>query len=156
MMKEGGVILVEGAIIEREGCSAEFFDKRPYLGDDSNWWVPTRECLRQWVECSCFAIDREFGEFGAETNNPRMTLLAQAVRQADPYSFRPDADLAEYDLNVYPRGKAEMPAATPAPPAGLTAATPGRTLIPHPAEDAIPAQAGARRWLRWLARQTRD
>ena len=52
-MKDGGIILVEGAVVDgRPEASARFYYHEMLGEDASNWWVPTRPCLRQWIECS--------------------------------------------------------------------------------------------------------
>jgi tRNA (mo5U34)-methyltransferase len=56
LLKPGGQILVEGAILEEPGCFAKFYYRDLFCGDRSNWWVPTVDCLKQWVECSFFQI----------------------------------------------------------------------------------------------------
>jgi tRNA (mo5U34)-methyltransferase len=78
VMRLGGTVLVEGAIDDSPGCFASFYHYKDWLGDGSNWWVPTIECLQQWVACSGFRIDREFEPWGYP-NNPRHTMLAAAV-----------------------------------------------------------------------------
>jgi tRNA (mo5U34)-methyltransferase len=78
VMRPGGTVLVEGAIDDSPGCYASFYHQESYLGDGSNWWVPTVECLRQWVACSGFRLLREFPRWGYP-RNPRHTMLATAV-----------------------------------------------------------------------------
>jgi tRNA (mo5U34)-methyltransferase len=78
VMRLGGTVLVEGAIDDSPGCYASFYHYKDWLGDGSNWWVPTVECLQQWVTCSGFRIEREFEPWGYPTN-PRHTMLATAV-----------------------------------------------------------------------------
>jgi tRNA (mo5U34)-methyltransferase len=84
VMKEGGLIIVEGAVIDAElpwpglsgrlrrllpdqrpaakgdDCYARFYYRNTYAGDDSNWWVPTVPCLLQWVECNFFAVEKQY------------------------------------------------------------------------------------------------
>jgi tRNA (mo5U34)-methyltransferase len=103
VMKEGATLIVEGAVVEDAGCSARFFYREPYLGDLSNWWVPTVDCLRQWVECGFFEGVEEFGFWDAGGHNLRYTLTARAVRRADPLYIRPPEELGGYDLNAYPQ-----------------------------------------------------
>lgn len=103
VMKDGGTIIVEGAAIDSEDCHARFSYREPYLGDHSNWWIPTVGCLREWVECSFLAVEHELGVWDTGHGNPRCTLIARAVSRADAYYIRPDAELADFDLNVYPR-----------------------------------------------------
>jgi tRNA (mo5U34)-methyltransferase len=62
VMKDDGIIIVEGAVVEGpQEASARFYYSE-LLGDDaSNWWVPTLPCLRQWIECSFFEPISEHG-----------------------------------------------------------------------------------------------
>lgn len=101
VMKEGGTMIVEGAAIDAPECYARFYYEETFCRDNSNWWVPTVPCLRQWVACNFFEISREFGWWDPGAN-PRYVLNATAVRRKDPLYLRPDPDLAEYDLNDYP------------------------------------------------------
>ena len=52
VMPPGATLLIEGAIDDSPGCYASFYHYRDWLGDASNWWVPTAECLREWVAWS--------------------------------------------------------------------------------------------------------
>jgi tRNA (mo5U34)-methyltransferase len=83
VMKEGGQILVEGAVIDAEppwpglraqlgrlcrrkrpaqaeNSYARFYYHNTYAADDSNWWVPTVPCLLQWVECNFFDVQKQY------------------------------------------------------------------------------------------------
>jgi len=101
VMKEGATIIVEGVILREPGCHARFFYRDVHLNELSNWWVPTIDCLRQWVECSYFELQDEFDFWDAGNNNPRHVLTARAVRRADPlYNRRPEG-LEAFDLNTY-------------------------------------------------------
>ncbi len=106
VMKDGGILLVEGEVLEEEGCLARFFYREPYCGDLSNWWVPTVSCLKQWVESNFFEEVRAFDVWYARAGNlnPRSTMLARSVRRADPLYIRPDETLREYDLSEYREG----------------------------------------------------
>jgi tRNA (mo5U34)-methyltransferase len=101
VMKEGGQIVVEGGVLDGpEGCYAQFFYRDMHMRDASNWWVPTIPCLRQWVECNFFEVEREYDKWSAGENH-RYVLTARAVRRKDPLYFYPDDDLREFDLNDY-------------------------------------------------------
>lgn len=97
VMRDGGEILVEGAVLDLPGCYANFYYKQAYFADYSNWFVPTVECLRQWIECSYFAIEHEYPLAGVATDK-RMTVRACAVRRADPRYIYPDPDLGQFDV----------------------------------------------------------
>lgn len=108
VMADGGRIVVEGAVLDvppappgsppAADCYARYYYLEDYLGDDSNWWVPTVPCLRQWVESSYFDIETEYGYTWRESVNPRYTLTGRAVRRADPVYIRPDPELEMYQL----------------------------------------------------------
>jgi tRNA (mo5U34)-methyltransferase len=103
VMKEGGTLLVEGAVLDQPGCFAKFYYEQPYLTDLSNWWVPTVACLEQWVESSFFEVVARYGLWDAGGGNLRTAMVARAIRRADARYIRPDDDLSDYDLNDYPR-----------------------------------------------------
>lgn len=96
VMKPGGTIIVEGAILEDEGCFAKFYYRKQFCGDSSNWWVPTKQCLREWIECSYFRIKREYAQWG-HLENQRHTVLAYADLRNDVFHSRLDDELKEYD-----------------------------------------------------------
>jgi hypothetical protein len=64
--------------------------------------VPTIPCLRQWVECNFFEIERDYGKWNAGGENMRYVLSARAVCRQDPLYARPEDDLIAFDLNAYP------------------------------------------------------
>jgi tRNA (mo5U34)-methyltransferase len=97
VMKDGGLLLVEGAVLRRRGCSAKFYYRRPFRGDYSNWWVPTRACLRQWVCSSFFEIEKEYKWFPFLYTR-RHALLARAVSKNDPLFIRPPEGLEAYNV----------------------------------------------------------
>ena len=95
VMREGALLLVEGAVLRRRGCFANFYYQNTFRGDRSNWWVPTPECLRQWVTCSFFQVAKEYDRWG-RGDNRRHTLLARAVSREDPLYLRPAEGLEQY------------------------------------------------------------
>jgi tRNA (mo5U34)-methyltransferase len=95
VMAPDATILVEGAVLEEPGCFAKFYYRESYCSDDSNWWLPTVECLRQWIGCSRLDITREYGRWGAP-HNPRHAVLAKAVVGADSLHVYPDERLAQF------------------------------------------------------------
>ena len=91
VMNTGGGIIIEGEVDLSEGCFANFYYKEAYCNDRSNWFVPTIECLRQWVQCSFFDIVYEGKLYGK-----RYVMICKAVRKKDTfYSIRPE-DLEEF------------------------------------------------------------
>ena len=97
VMKDGGLLLLEGAVLRRSGCFAKFYYQDSYDGDRTNWWIPTTECLRQWVRCSLFDIEREYRMWG-RFRKWRHTLIASAVRRADPLYWDTPEELKEFCL----------------------------------------------------------
>jgi tRNA (mo5U34)-methyltransferase len=74
VIKDGGSIVVEGAIVDGPQEASARFYYHELLGEDaSNRWVPTLPCLRQWVECSFFEIISEHGP--AYPSSRAMTLF---------------------------------------------------------------------------------
>lgn len=82
VMKVGGLIIVEGAVVDgAEEASARFY-YHEVLGDDaSNWWVPTVPCLRQWIECSFL---EPIDEYGPVYHSTRSITLFPGKRQIPP------------------------------------------------------------------------
>ena len=62
--------------------------------------MPTIPCLREWIECSFFEIEKEYDKWG-QPINPRYVTTARAVRRKDPYYRYPEEDLKDFDLNDY-------------------------------------------------------
>ncbi|MGE3803079.1 MAG: class I SAM-dependent methyltransferase [Gemmataceae bacterium] len=57
VMRPGGLLLVEGEVLnERRRVAAEFLYRNVLHDDPSNWWLPTIPCLEEWVESSCFEV----------------------------------------------------------------------------------------------------
>jgi tRNA (mo5U34)-methyltransferase len=101
VMKDGACLYVEGAVLNEPGCYAAFHYREPYCGDYSNWWVPTRTCLRQWIESSYFDVDKEYGPWGDSTADIwRTALLAKAVRGPNPFHRLVDELLGEFSAPV--------------------------------------------------------
>jgi len=114
VMKEGGILVVEGAIIDLEAergrkssaggqndCFARFYYRNQFFGDRTNWWVPTVPRLRQWIECNFFEIESEEILHSGSEECRRCTIIARAVRRKDPLYIREDEDLRAFDLNQY-------------------------------------------------------
>jgi tRNA (mo5U34)-methyltransferase len=97
VMKDGGQLVVEGAVLNQPGCYAKFYYRDFIVGDFSNWWIPTPDCLRQWVECSFFDIGREYGPWWAEGEIGRMIVVGSAVRGPNPFYTRVDELLSPFD-----------------------------------------------------------
>jgi tRNA (mo5U34)-methyltransferase len=95
VMKDGGQLLVEGAILNEEGCHAKFFYRDCYFADPSNWWVPTVSCLREWLECSYFEIADE--KTWGDGESWRALMIARAARRRDPSYLFPDELLRDFD-----------------------------------------------------------
>jgi tRNA (mo5U34)-methyltransferase len=105
VLREGGLIVVEGQVIDNPGVYAEFYYNRHFAEDRTNWWVPTIPCLREWVECSFFEIEKgyeqSYGEWHGLKNTGRYIVRAKAVCRKDPNLLVPEEDLKPFDLNDY-------------------------------------------------------
>jgi tRNA (mo5U34)-methyltransferase len=117
VMRPGAILVVEGEVIDDDRANyARFYYHQRYRGDESNWWIPTVACLREWVECSCFAIDSLYNAVRdplsggrAEAlkklitrrvrrrgGRSRCILTARAVCREDPNYCFPDEHLAPF------------------------------------------------------------
>jgi tRNA (mo5U34)-methyltransferase len=105
VMKEGALILDEGQVIDREGVYAEFFYRRWFSNDGSNWWVPTIPCLKEWIESNFFEIEQEYKllymPWGGLDDTGRFIVRARAVRRDDPQLTVPEPELRAFDLHRY-------------------------------------------------------
>jgi tRNA (mo5U34)-methyltransferase len=123
--KTGGTILVEGEAIYGPTAPFARFYYRNWLNKDaSNWWVPTIQCLREWIDCNFFACKREYAidvlrpdwpqlqpvisdkaamdEMLAKISThggeylTRYLVAAEAVAGRDPNYGAPDEDLSRF------------------------------------------------------------
>jgi len=123
----GGVVIVEGPVIDDAGESFATFYYRDTSADDvSNWWVPTVRCLREWIESSYSDIEHQTivpgksrpgqvqrwldrvhrwypGRSLADIRPsvaqvPRCIITARAVCGDDKVHELPDVDLARFNL----------------------------------------------------------
>ena len=108
VMTDDALLVVEGEVLGSDGPTANFYYRDTLGGDTSNWWVPTIECLGQWVESSFFEIVAEHPQpqLFARHHSPghvtgRHLLVARAVRRQDPLWGFADAELRAFDLNNY-------------------------------------------------------
>ncbi len=96
---------VEGQVIDAPEAYARFFYREHYLGDRSNWWIPTIPCLREWVESSFFEIEEEYRQTYFDMplveQTGRVVLRARAVERTDPNIAFPERELERFDLNRY-------------------------------------------------------
>lgn len=95
VMSTGAQVLVEGAILQEDGCHARFYYRDSYCHDNSNWWVPTTHCLREWVECSFFDIEVEY-EAWDPGGNPRACLVGRATHGGNERYSRPPEGLEQF------------------------------------------------------------
>lgn len=122
-----GVMIVEGPLIDNARDSFATFHYQDIFADDvSNWWVPTRRCLREWIESSYFDIEHEtivpararpgrvhsllervrrrYPALGIAdvrpqaASLPRCVISARAVCRNDKIYELPDRDLGRYDV----------------------------------------------------------
>ena len=96
VMKEGAIIIISGQVIPSDEVFAKFYYKQAFAEDDSNWWVPSMPCLREWIECSFFEVLTEH-----ETHPTIRSWTAKAVCKKDPRYYLPDRELKDFDLNAY-------------------------------------------------------
>ena len=123
--RTGGMILVEGEAIYGPADPFARFYYRTWLNKDaSNWWVPTIQCLREWIECNFFASKQEYAfdvlrpdwlealpvirdkgaldEMLAKARAltvvmlTRYAVVAEAVARQDPNYGAPDDELAPF------------------------------------------------------------
>ncbi len=117
VMRPGAILVVEGEVLDDDRASyARFCYHNHHGGDQSNWWVPTIACLREWVECSFFDVRTLYNvardplsaskveavkklvkrRIGWRSGRSRCVLTAQAVCRDDSnYSF-PDEELRQF------------------------------------------------------------
>jgi tRNA (mo5U34)-methyltransferase len=82
VMRDGGIMIVEGAVVDGPGqASARFYYHEVLRDDASNWWVPTVPCLRQWIECSFL---EPVDEYGPVSHSARSITLFPAKRPSQP------------------------------------------------------------------------
>jgi tRNA (mo5U34)-methyltransferase len=127
IMATGGVIIVEGPVVDNtEDSFASFYYHDTFADDVSNWWVPTRRCLREWIESSYFEIEHEtivpartrpgraqrflerlrrrYPSLGvadvrpSPAQSPRCVITARAVCREDKVYELPDFDLARFNV----------------------------------------------------------
>jgi len=123
----GGVIIVEGPVIDNvKDAFAAFYYRETFADDVSNWWVPTLRCLREWIESCYFEIEHEtivpprsqpgraqrflnrlrerYPALGvadvrpAPGQIPRCVITARAVCREDKVYELPDFDLARFNV----------------------------------------------------------
>ena len=111
VLKPAGMIIVEGPVWLANFAWASFHYRDVLNNDKSNWWVPTLECLREWIECNFFEIRTEAVAtpepvaaklrrrlFGGPLSRSRVVLTAQAVTRADCLYSVPDPLLNAFNL----------------------------------------------------------
>jgi tRNA (mo5U34)-methyltransferase len=60
VMAEGGLMLIEGPVLDdSDRVFANFYCRHWLVDDATNWWVPTIPCLREWLDCTFFDIVSE-------------------------------------------------------------------------------------------------
>ncbi len=105
VMRDGGAIVVEGQVIHDDVSFARFFFNQSFSSDQTNWWIPSTACLREWVECSFFDVEWEYAlppvTWDRIDGTARAVLRARAVRRADPRMSAPDLELHAFDQNRY-------------------------------------------------------
>jgi len=83
VIRQGGLLVVSGqAVPDYHRSYADFYYRKSYRNDKSNWWIPTIACLREWCECSDFEIVRELPSSRPTLKSRYKMLLRRFVPQA--------------------------------------------------------------------------
>jgi tRNA (mo5U34)-methyltransferase len=83
VITQGGLLVVSGqAIPDYRRSYADFYYRKTYYHDKSNWWIPTIACLREWCECSHFEIVRELPHARPTLNSRYKMFLRRFAPQA--------------------------------------------------------------------------
>jgi tRNA (mo5U34)-methyltransferase len=127
MLNDGGVIVIEGAVLYNWRKSfATFLYSETSKHDPSNWWVPSIKCLEEWIESSFFrkkstylhtnkTIDRSgwlvyaarriIGRVAPRryilVYHGRAVVVAEAFSGKDPRWLWPDPLFSGVDRNTY-------------------------------------------------------
>jgi len=116
VLNTGGKLIVEGPVYPDEELSFATFHYHDVANSDrSNWWCPSTKCLREWIECSFFNIERTIGKSSQAHGlldrikeagrtlmgkkipyRQRIVIIAEAVTGKDPLYATPDDDLVEF------------------------------------------------------------
>ena len=118
VLKSGGIMIVEGAVIDDlRDCYATFYYHQLFDTDASNWWVPTIRCLQEWIECSFFSLrtlhplsrgnQRLEGSIKESMERllrrrpsfTRIALTAEAIKRRDSKYRYPDEHLRPFDVH---------------------------------------------------------
>jgi hypothetical protein len=72
---------VESEVVHSYRSYAEFYFQKDFANSPSNWFIPSAQCLREWVECTFFKIEHEFyePEQGPEGTYGRHLIVATAL-----------------------------------------------------------------------------
>jgi tRNA (mo5U34)-methyltransferase len=81
VMKTHGIILVESEVVHSKRSYSEFYYHHDYAKSPSNWFIPSTQCMREWVECSFFRVEHEFYDPapGKDGTYGRHLIVARAV-----------------------------------------------------------------------------
>lgn len=87
-MAEGGLILVEGPVLDRsDRVFADFYCRNWFADDPTNRWVPTIPCLREWPDCTFFDVvseisfERDLSQSPAVRQSGSTATLTSNVRK---------------------------------------------------------------------------
>jgi tRNA (mo5U34)-methyltransferase len=122
VLNDGGLIVIEGAVIyNRRRSFARFLYDDVFCDDASNWWIPSTKCLEEWVESSFFrktsiylhnkgigrmsrfayTAKRIIGILVSRRNAGRAVIVAEAFSGKDPRWVFPDPLFIGIDGNTY-------------------------------------------------------
>jgi tRNA (mo5U34)-methyltransferase len=86
VMAEGGIILVEGPVLDHsEKVFANFYHGNWLASDPTNCWLPSVSCLREWLDCTLFDPISEIS-FKKDVALPRPAAEQPAAATATPES----------------------------------------------------------------------
>jgi tRNA (mo5U34)-methyltransferase len=97
--RPGATILCEGEVIGSERSYAEFYYNEDYARSSSNWWVPSIGCVREWLECNFFQVEREYREHdGVQAYWDRRNNYGRCLTRARALPVPPQstADIRNY------------------------------------------------------------
>ena len=116
-LRTGGRMIVEGPVYDDKWQAyATFHYREPFLGDRTNWWVPSARALREWIESSFFEIEqslcggapqRFWGRMkstfrtrvlGKAPRTYRQVFVCRAVKRADPWWPTPYAPFDQWSV----------------------------------------------------------
>jgi len=95
VMVEGGLILVEGPVLDAsERVFADFYCTKWLYEDPTNWWVPTIPCLREWLDARSSTRSAKSALTRICRSRPALPPRFQLRSQCARYGMSPDQCVA--------------------------------------------------------------